>query len=264
MKSPFLNITVGLILAALTLTSCALTNPGPDLEATHFAGTVVAELTRRAPTITPVASKTPRPSPTNTLAPTNTLPPPTLPPTATPDVIFSDDFSSSHGWPVAESNNWAFGYENGDYFIFVNYPNAAIWSVRFENHADVRIQTHALRSEGPQNGYYGVVCRFIDASNYYMLVVGEDGSYGIGKMLGGSLDFIDKRVDESGIVYRGQTPNQVEGDCLGSNLTLVVNGQTLMQVQDPSFKQGNIGLVAGVPSTYGLKVIFSDFLVLKP
>ena len=264
MRHPSLPILLSALLAALLLTSCAAADQGPDLEATNFAGTVVAELTLRAPTSTPIATKTPRPSPTNTLPPTDTPVPPTLVPTPTQEALFADDFNSSRGWPSAESNNWAFGFENGDYFIFVNYPNAAIWSVRFENHADIRLQTHAMRTAGPETGYYGVVCRFVDASNYYMFVVGEDGSYGIGKMLGGSLDFIDKRVDESGVVKRGQTPNLVEGDCLGSTLTLVVNGQTLMQVQDPSFQNGSIGLVAGAASAYGLKVQYSDFAVLKP
>lgn len=264
MRNPIARKIYTVILAALLLPACSLASPGPDLQATHFSETVVAELTLRAPTITPVASKTPRPSPTNTLPPTDTPVPPTLAPSATPDVIYADDFSSARNWPSAESSNWAFGFENGNYFIFANYPNAAIWSVRFDNYGDVRLQTHAVRVAGPESGYYGVVCRFADASNYYMFVVGEDGSYGIGKMLGGSLDFLDKRIDESGAVLRGGTPNLVEGDCLGDTLTLVVNGQTLMQVQDPSHKSGSIGLVAGVASAYGLKVQYNDFAVLKP
>jgi hypothetical protein len=83
-------------------------------------------------------------------------------------------------------------------------------------------------------------------------------------MSAGSLSFIEKSVDEAGIINRGEIPNQVEGDCLGSQLSLVVNGQTLLQVEDSLHKQGKIGLVTGAFSGYGVRVNFQDFLVLKP
>lgn len=259
----FRSLILSIILTAF-LSACNFPGQGPDLEATQMAATISAELTLKAPTVTRFPTKTPRPTPTNTPLPTNTPIPPTPVPSATPETIYIDDFSNSRGWASTEQDNFAFGIDQGDYYIFVNYPNAAIWSIRYEDYSDVRLQTHALRVKGPETGYYGVVCRFVDASNYYMLVMAEDGFFGIGKMFAGSLTFIEKGQDESGVIYRGGTPNQVEGDCLGSQLSLVVNGQTLLQVEDTLHKQGKIGLVTGAFTGYGVRVNFNDFLVLKP
>lgn len=252
------------ILIAFLLSGCQFPGTGPDLEATQLSSTISAELTLKAPTATRIPTKTPRPSPTNTLPPTDTPVPPTPIPSSTPETIYIEDFTNARGWASTEQDNFAFGVDQGDYYIYVNYPNAAIWSIRYEDYSDVRLQTHALRVKGPETGYYGVVCRFVDASNYYLLVVAEDGFFGIGKMFAGSLSFIEKGVDEAGIINRGEIPNQVEGDCLGSQLSLVVNGQTLLQVEDSLHKQGKIGLVTGAFSGYGVRVNFQDFLILKP
>lgn len=253
-----------LSLFVLLLTSCHFPGQGPDLEATQMAATISAELTRKAPTATRIPTKTLRPTPTNTLPPTDTPIPPTPIPSATPDTLYVDDFTNSRGWASTVQDNFAFGKDQGGYYIFVNYPNAAIWSIRYEDYTDVRVQTHAKRVKGPETGYYGVVCRFVDASNYYMMVVAEDGFYGIGKMLEGSLTFIAKGLDEAGVIFKGDAANQVEGDCLGSQLSLVVNGQNLLQVEDFLHKQGKIGLVTGAFTGYGVQVNFSDFIVLKP
>lgn len=263
-KTRYVVIFFLLIAANSFISACNLIDQGPDTEATAYAETISAELTIKAPTATRFATKTPRPSATATLPPTDTPIPPTPIPSATPLTIYSDDFSKSVGWASADQDNFAFGIENQDYFIFANAPNAAIWSVRYEEHTDVRVQTHAMRTKGPEGGYYGVVCRFVDASNYYMMVIAEDGFYGIAKMFAGGLLFISEGKDEAGIIKRGETSNQVEGDCLGSNLSLVVNGQTLLQVEDPTHKNGMVGLVAGSFSNYGIRVTFNDFLLLQP
>ncbi len=251
-------------LLAMLLTACSLLDRGPDLEATQLASTVSAGLTQRAPTATRIPTKTPRPTPTNTPFPTDTPVPPTPIPSSTPEIISVDEFNNSRGWPSTVQDNYAFGQEQGNYYIYVNYPNATIWSIRYEDYADIRVQTHAQRLKGPESGYYGVVCRFVDASNYYILVVAEDGFYGIGKMFAGSLGFIEKGTDEDGIIFRGDAPNQIEGDCIGSQLSLVVNGRTLLQVDDSLHKQGKIGLVAGAFTGYDIRINFNDFILLHP
>lgn len=253
-----------LVWISVWLTACNLPGGGPDLEATQLVSTLSAELTLNAPTATKIPTKTLRPTPTNTPPPTNTPIPPTPIPSATSATIYVDDFTNSRGWASTEQENFAFGIDQGNYYIFVNYPNAAIWSIRYEEHDDVRLQTHALRVKGPETGYYGVVCRFVDASNYYMMVAAEDGFFGIGKMFAGTLSFIEKGMDEAGVIHRGETPNQVEGACLGNQLSLIVNGQTLLQVEDTLHKQGKIGLVAGVFTGYGVRVNFTDFSILQP
>jgi hypothetical protein len=47
-------------------------------------------------------------------------------------------------------------------------------------------------------------------------------------------------------------------------LTLSINGQKLMQVQDADFASGDVGLLAGAYDTQGVDLIFHQFIVKKP
>ena len=91
----------------------------------------------------------------------------------------------------------------------------------------------------------------LDASNYYMFVVGEDGSYGIGKMLGGSLDFIDKRVDESGVVKRGGNAKPGRRRLPGQHPDPGGEWANPDAGAGPLLQNGSIGLVAGVHPPMG-------------
>ncbi len=76
MRAPLLKIPIIMVLVLLVLTACLGNNPAPatpmpsDVAFTQAAKTIVAELTRNAPTPTPTSAK---PSPTPTLAPARVL-----------------------------------------------------------------------------------------------------------------------------------------------------------------------------------------------
>ena len=70
--------------------------------------------------------------------------------------------------------------QNGGYLINVKISNAPIWSVRNQEFSDVRLEVDAVQTSGPENGYYGLVCRHLSGDNYYALVIGNDQFFGIG------------------------------------------------------------------------------------
>lgn len=74
--------------------------------------------------------------------------------------------------------------------VAVTYAN--IWSVRNTTYTDVILEVDAARSAGPEDGYYGLVCRQVDQDNYYGLVISSNGFYGIGKMEAGTFGFLKK------------------------------------------------------------------------
>ena len=212
------------------------------------------------------AAVTETPAPTDAPAPAQTPTPTYTPiptPTQLPNIVFEDDFSSDTGWMLYKADTHGFTLKEGAYNINVKTPNGFIWSVRSLSLADLALETDAHRVEGTEAGYYGIVCRYQSGINYYALVVSESGSYGIVKMEHGLLEFLAEGTDEEGIIHHGDRVNRVRGDCVGDTLTLYVNGEKLLEVQDGTFKDGNVGLIALTFKEKLLKVMFDYFAVYE-
>ena len=182
-----------------------------------------------------------------------------------PTALFSDDFSGYTGWAVEDHGDYAYGFAQGGYFIRVEIPNATIWSAKSIDASDIRIDTQVAQLEGPDTGYFGVMCRQQqDGFNYYALVINNVGFFGIGKVVNGALQFIQTGTDQSGIINRGELSNRISSVCKGNELTLIVNDQELLTVQDDLFSGGTIGLVAGLQKGTGLYVLYSNFIANEP
>ena len=275
------NLILGLLLAGCR--GAVTPTPFPEAAFTQAAQTIIAELTQNAPTPsdtpvppaqtelpqTPGASQPPVLTETATLSPTETATPSPTPtisgtPTATPQILFEDDFSSGTGWYTEKADHYSFEFVKDGYRIYVDLLQAAFWSVRDRNYADIRVDTVATRTNGPENGYFGVVCRHVDDDNYYALVISTDGAYGIAKMEDGEFDFLEEGNAPAGAINPGDGSNRVRGDCVAGTLTLYANDKQLLQVQDDDFESGDVGLIAGTRDKAGLEVVFDYFAILEP
>ncbi len=264
-KNPHWILGILMVYLTLLLVGCGAeeTVDVADIQ-TQAAQTVITGLTQNAPTSTRSAPTEEPPAPTSPPLPVDTIPPPTPLPTMLPEAVLADDFKSKTGWVTQVTDTYSYGFFDGGYYITVNTTNAAIWSVRDLLMTNVRLQTSARQFAGPADGYYGVTCRHKDGSNYYLLVIGSDGFYGIGKMVNGELEFIQEAYDQTGIIQSGETFNRITGECIADHLSLQVNNQTLLEVQDTTFDQGAVGLAAGARMTPGVQAQFANFVLINP
>jgi hypothetical protein len=303
MKAAFylIMIFVALLAAGCTLPGePAVEPPAPLLDPTYTveAGTLTARLTQNVPSPTqtvPPAITTPQPAatslPTGTPSETPTLVQAsptltatavitgqvaiTLTPSATPgttqlrledlNLVYADNFSTANdSWVSDEAGDWQMGYIKGAYRIFVNLLNDAVWSVKNIELGDTVMEVDVARSSGPDTGYFGLVCRHLDAGHYYLLVIGPDGYYGIGKKDLGRLTFLKEGRAPAEILRPGGEINRVRVDCVSNRLALYVNGTILVEAQDASYGAGDIGLVVGTREQEGMEVIFDNFAAYEP
>ncbi len=267
------------VLAGCNFPGRATETAFPAAEFTVAAQTVVAELTALAGQATPAATQAQgvlptatRPSPltppasvpTATLAlPTATL---TVAPTPTESLklLFEDDFADEIGWFTDETDDYTIAFAEGGYKMSVAVTYANIWSVRNTTYMDVILEVDAARQAGPEDGYYGLVCRQVDQDNYYGLVISSNGFYGIGKMEAGTFGFIKEGVDASGNLKLGANQaNRIRAECSGGLLRLSANGKLLAEVEDDDFTEGTVGLMIGVRKQGGLEVLFDNFAVYE-
>jgi len=267
------RINTGFLLCFILLSGCSdqfdeiISRINPDQNqnavSTQASEIITTGSIQPTPTSTRRPTRTPRPpEPTLTPSPTATMTPA---PTAEPYLF--DDFNALSGWASRQEVGYEFGYANGGYYIAVDTPFTPIWSTRHENVSDIILRVDIVQVIGNPNGYSGLICRQQnDGYNYYIFGINPYGNYGIGKVTNGTLTFIRQGVDDKEIILQGNdVSNSMEAICIGNQLILNVNGQTLINVQDESFKSGYIGLVAGIQEKgKGLKVLFDNFYAALP
>ena len=186
---------------------------------------------------------------------------------ATTVVLFSDDFSNpSKNWDQISDSSGSTEYYNDAYRIIVNASNYSAWAnPGNESFVDTRIEVDAFKNSGPDDNEFGIICRYMDTTRFYYAVVSSDGYYGIMKMSSSGSQPIGKdSMLESERISQGAASNHIRFDCVGSTLSLYVNGFPLDRQNDSEYITGNVGLLAGTFATTGTDILFDNFFVYKP
>ena len=181
-------------------------------------------------------------------------------------ILFRDDFSGENiGWATHEDSLSFAGFDMSGYRMWSKMPDFQFWSVPGLNFQDTLVQVRATKLDGPDDNLFGVICRYQDDQNFYALMVGSDGYYGIYKRVGGEQSLIDQvHLDFSAAIERGEAANTLQALCQGDQLALIVNNVSLIQVSDDTFTNGDVGIVVGNFSEPGVNILFDDFIVVSP
>ena len=181
------------------------------------------------------------------------------------NLLFKDDFSDkTSGWITTQEPNVVMNYELGGFRIWVNQPNFDTWSVPGMRYSDVQIEVDAAKTGGPDDNDYGIICRYQDQNNFYGFLISSDGYYGITRRKDGAHQTINPSGMKAGeMIVRGAASNHIRADCIGSTLTMYINGQKVAEVQDSEIASGDVGLLAGSFDTGGVDILFNRFVVNK-
>lgn len=182
-------------------------------------------------------------------------------------ILYGDDFTNqTSGWQTENNYRGSYvAYEHQGLRIFVNEAQYDFWSTSGYRAGDARIAVDASKLGGPDDNYYGVICRLVDNKNFYAFLISSDGYYGILKVKEGLYHLISgSHMDFSDQINIGRGTNRVRGDCIGTNLILYVNGVQFVQIQDEDFSNGKTGLIAGSHDLIGVDILFDNFKVYQP
>ncbi|OGO29952.1 MAG: hypothetical protein A2136_04610 [Chloroflexi bacterium RBG_16_54_11] len=183
------------------------------------------------------------------------------------DVLFSDDFSDNNKkWDQVSETSRTTDYYNEAYRIIVNDTNSDAWAnPGKESFTDVRIEADATKNGGPDDNDFGIICRYTDVDKFYYGVISSDGYYGIMKMTSDGGNILgSENLLQSDKITQGAATNHIRFDCVGSTLTLYVNGSQVDQQTDADYTAGNVGLIAGTFDTAGADILFDNLAVNRP
>ncbi len=180
------------------------------------------------------------------------------------ETVFLDDFSDpSSGWVEESDPDWATYYEGGRYFLQVNPNQFSLTSPLLETtYTNIVVNVDVNIEQPAHDGDIGVLCRYVDADNFYALEVSEDGYYSIWKEVNGEAVYL---VDWalSDLVPVDSSPFVINASCDGSQLSVGINGELLATATDTDFATGYVGLIAGTWENGGLVVSFDNFEVIE-
>jgi hypothetical protein len=192
--------------------------------------------------------------------PTDGLLPTEVPPN--PGLFILDDFSDRNsGWPTDYAEPWVMDYYQGGYHISITQPETVASTILSVDFADVRVLVDARLIGGEEDNYLGVLCRYQNGDNYYASVISSDGFYAILRRVQGTAPEVisDDYFLESIVINQHSELNLIEVSCVGDQIKLNVNGQTIAEVSDTAIPSGDVGLIVGTFSAESTDILFDNF-----
>ncbi|MHB0924607.1 MAG: hypothetical protein ACYC3H_11675 [Bellilinea sp.] len=182
-------------------------------------------------------------------------------------VIYFDNFSNPEsGWEVWDSDRAAISYYADGIRFLIKEANYDYWSLPGQRFTDVTLGVDARLLAGPTDNDFGLLCRFQNEYNFYAFLISSDGYGGIIKVKDGLYQTLNSPdgLEFGPMIEQGDAANQIRADCIGTRLTLYVNQEKFLDVEDADFSTGDVGLIAGSYNEPGVDILFDNFYVLKP
>jgi hypothetical protein len=181
-------------------------------------------------------------------------------------VLFSDDFSDeSSGWFTYDEYDGQVIYRDGCLYIKdYTVPEESMYGESHHYFTDCIIEVETWLVDGTDNNWHMVFCRWQDEDNYYAFGISADGYYEIAKWVDGKQTVFAEPTSSSHINQGRDVINLIHIECIGSSLSLSVNGHLLADITDTPFTGGDIALGANALAGTFTEVAFDNIIVTKP
>jgi hypothetical protein len=193
--------------------------------------------------------------------------PATQAPPAERTILYQDDFSNANsGWPVISDASKSASYTaDGRYQLTALNAQQDIWAHPGQSFDNVILEVDAAKVGGSDNNDFGLICRFVDDSNFYFFWISSDGYQVIGKYQGGKATLLSAdKMQASSAIQQGANSNHLRADCVGPNLTFYVNGTQVASISDTSFSSGDVGVMVGSFDEPNVAIAFDNFIAYQP
>lgn len=160
------------------------------------------------------------------------------------DLPYVEEFDNpSSGWETTSNLSADVRYEEGTLRVIVKQERLIQWSVAGRRFRDGVLETDVRVRGGPTDNGFGVVFRFVDRKNFYHFTISSDGYWRAGLMKEGEWqNWGDWQPHPA--IRGGSEANRIRVEMRGERFTFYVNDQLLGSYSDPSFPEGDVGVLA--------------------
>lgn len=177
-----------------------------------------------------------------------------------PRLLLHQPFDSSEGWPSGVVDGGVISSHNGDYSITVSEAEKLVTATSNFSGQDLVLFANAslVKTGGGDMGIYGISCRMrTDGSGIFFAIRGD----GMASIIAINKGEMEQLTDwsSSEFIHAGVDSNSIEGDCLGSEFTMFVNGDYIGRVEDTRYQSGKVGVAVFSPAGESTQADF-DYL----
>lgn len=186
-----------------------------------------------------------------------------IPPTPTPDlsIIFDDDFEDkSSGWDIKDDDD-KYYYENGKYHIGSSSGegHVIVSNPKLENIDDFSLEIDVYHNPEYEVSS-GIIFRYQDADNFYVLWQFYNGSFGLAKRLDGETIVIGG-PSTAEFINTGADVNHITLDAFNDELVVYINDEMVVYTRDNSFRSGSIKLYSSGQRGEAHEAIFDNLVI---
>jgi hypothetical protein len=176
-------------------------------------------------------------------------------------VLFSADFYQ--GWPSIQDASAKIYLSNGQYVFEIGPYDGRFIATTAVNRRDLYAQVEATPIECVASGGYGLMFRFADANNYYLLTVFCNNSFSVVSRIGGTFagGIALTGTLPAGLDATSPTPHTLGVLSKADAHTLYFDGQAIASFNDDRLQQGDVAIYAVSEGAGVLKVSFDNLKV---
>ena len=193
---------------------------------------------------------------------------PASPPMALPDsYIVADDFAPPDPrWARFDTEESAVYALAGELYLEDRGQGTSVYTPLIgENYVDANVNVDVRHVQGSVNNWIGMLCRQQDEQNYYLLAMSADSYHLILKVVDGeATPLVGPEYSEE--IRSGKAENHLRAMCMGTSLSLWVNGELLAVTSDSALQEaGNVALFADAVEHGEIVVVaFDNFVLAEP
>lgn len=186
--------------------------------------------------------------------------------TPTAGADFHDAFAPGQTgkWLLEQDEAGSTAIVNEQMVITIATPNTIQYATLADRvFSDFNLEVDAVQHSGPPDSSYGVIFRMQDGQQFYRFDVTGSGLFMVERHDGDGTwtrlvpDWVPTTAINQGI----NVPNRLKVLAVGSSLAFYVNDVLLVQVDDPAYSGGTIGLDAGTFGGGNLQVSFDNLSI---
>jgi len=221
----------------------------------------------------PTSTLTALPSPTSTIEWFPSSPTPEQLPTiaVTPtqefmseigEIIFQDEFLSSDGWTVPQTDRGQINITNGEIVIIINEPKSLLLgTLERPDLQDFYAEITANPVLCTGRDEYGFLFRVFGRNQYYRFALSCDGEVKMDKIVGAGTFVLYPWTRSASVPPGAPSVSKLEVLALRDEIRVFINGDPQFTIIDQGLSLGSFGVYARSAGETAVTISFSDLIV---
>lgn len=167
-------------------------------------------------------------------------------------------FDDDDGWEASSDAVADVAVSDGVLRIEVFSAGQVAWATSESRWADMQLSVDATQVSGPYDNEYGVLVRMQDDQRFYAFSISGDGYARAARYDAGTWTVLGPDWTPHDAIRQGSATNRLSLVAEGTRFDFLVNGESVLQVEDTAFSVGRLGLYAGAFAEGGVVVAFDN------